>query len=228
MTFNLTKHHRHSIRLHGYDYSQSGAYFITLCVQGRECLFGEIVNGEMRLNDAGEFAKRCWIGISEHFPHVKLDEFVIMPNHVHGILIIHNFPAVGIDVAGATDPVALAHAPHCPNRATGSVAPIRDGDKNKLRKRPNGPSIGSLGAIIGQYKSVISKRINAMHQTPGKIRWQRDFYDRIGRNDNELFCIRQYISNNPMQWEKDTENPISKLPRYVAMPNPQRRYKENK
>ena len=223
MTFNLAKRHRHSIRLRGHDYSQPGAYFITLCVQDRECLFGEIINGEMKLNNVGKFAKMCWIAIPDHFPRVKLDEFVIMPNHVHGILIIRDFPAMGIDV-GATDPVALAREPRCPDRAIDPVTPTTDGNKNKLRKRPNGPSAGSIGAIIGQYKSVISKRINTIHQTPGKIRWQRDFYDRISRNENELFRIRQYISNNPMQWDKDTENPISKQPRYVALLNPKKHY----
>ena len=198
-------HNRRSIRLPGYDYSQPGYYFVTICIHDRkQNLFGDVVGVEMLENEYGSIFRNELLTTGKMRPNVIIDTFVIMPNHVHGILVIRDFPAVGIVIVGAA----------------GSVAPTKKDDKNELRQRPNGPSIGSLGAIIGQYKSVISKRINAMHQTPGKIRWQRDFYDRIGRNDNELFCIRQYISNNPMQWDKDTENPISKSPRHVAMPNP--------
>ena len=83
------RHHRRSIRLKGHDYTQPGAYFVTICTRDRECLFGHMVNGEMRLNDAGEIARRCWEGIPDHFPSVELDAFVIMPNHVHGIIVIH-------------------------------------------------------------------------------------------------------------------------------------------
>jgi putative transposase len=86
------EHHRRSIRLSGYDYSQPGAYFVTLCAKNRECLFGEIVNGEMRLNDAGRMAQQCWNEIPNHFPHALLDQFVIMPNHIHGIIFIVDSP----------------------------------------------------------------------------------------------------------------------------------------
>nr|WP_235269774.1 transposase [Geoalkalibacter subterraneus] len=82
------RRNRRSIRLQGYDYSQAGAYFVTVCTQNRECLFGDIVNGEMRLNEAGNIARQCWDDIPIHFPHVDLDEFVIMPNHIHGIVVI--------------------------------------------------------------------------------------------------------------------------------------------
>jgi len=92
---NPQKRHRRSIRLKGYDYSQAGAYFITIVTQDRACLFGEVVDGEMRLNEAGRIAERCWRAIPDHFPHVRLDEFVIMPNHVHGILWI-------VDAMGTT------------------------------------------------------------------------------------------------------------------------------
>jgi putative transposase len=221
MPFNPAEHHRHSIRLRGYDYSRPGAYFVTLCVRGRECLFGKIENGDIVLNDAGEFAKMCWVAIPEHFPHVKLDEFVIMPDHVHGILIFRDFPAV---IAGATESVAPEHGIlHYPNWTTNftnwtteSVAPTGDDGKNELRKRPHGPATGSLGAIIGQYKSVVTKRINALYQTPGKIRWQRDFYDHIGRDAKELFRIRKYIRENPVKWFDDGENPSGKAPTILA------------
>lgn len=90
MTYNPEKHHRRSIRLQGYDYSQPGGYFITICTHNRKCLFGDVVNGEMILNAFGDIVKNCWLEIPEHFPHVGLDEYVIMPDHVHGIIIIKN------------------------------------------------------------------------------------------------------------------------------------------
>ena len=86
MTYNPNIHHRKSIRLKGYDYTQAGLYFITICCQNRECLFGNIINGEMILNDAGNIANECWLAIPNHFPNVVLHEFVIMPNHIHGII----------------------------------------------------------------------------------------------------------------------------------------------
>ena len=100
MKYDPSRHHRRSIRLKGYDYSQAGAYFITLCAQDRECLFGEVVDGEMRLNDAGRMIESVWNEIPLFYPGVDIDEFAVMPNHVHGIVIL----------AGATpgDPVGAA------------------------------------------------------------------------------------------------------------------------
>jgi len=88
MKYNPDIHHRRSIRLRDYDYSQAGAYFITICAHNRECLFGEIADGAMRLNAAGEIAMQCWQEIPLHFPHSALDEWVIMPNHLHGIVVL--------------------------------------------------------------------------------------------------------------------------------------------
>jgi len=88
MKYNPDIHHRRSIRLQGYDYSSPGAYFVTMCTHNRECLFGEIANGKMRLNELGKIASQCWLAIPDHFPHARLGAFVIMPNHVHGIIWI--------------------------------------------------------------------------------------------------------------------------------------------
>ena len=99
MKYSPEIHHRRSIRLKGYDYSQAGAYFVTICTQSRECLFGEIVDGGMRLNSAGDITCQCWDDIPTHFPHVDLDAFVVMPNHVHGIVVITDVGAN--DVVGA-------------------------------------------------------------------------------------------------------------------------------
>jgi putative transposase len=95
MTFNPAKHHRHSIRLPEYDYTQPGAYFVTICVKNRDCLFGEIVNGEMRLNEYGEIVTEKWRWLAQQYPYVKLDEFIVMPNHFHGILWIRDISRRG-------------------------------------------------------------------------------------------------------------------------------------
>jgi len=89
------KHNRHSIRLQGYDYTRPGVYFITIVAHDRKCLFGEIVNGDMRMNECGEMAQQCWLEIPNHFPQTQLDEYIIMPDHIHGIIIINDFPIVG-------------------------------------------------------------------------------------------------------------------------------------
>ncbi len=94
MKYDPEKHHRRSIRLGGYDYSQPGAYFITLCTHNRQCLFGDVVNGKMVLNGYGKIVEHCWLEIPQHFEHVELDEYVVMPNHIHGIIIIKNVGAI--------------------------------------------------------------------------------------------------------------------------------------
>jgi REP element-mobilizing transposase RayT len=109
VTFDPDKHHRRSIRIKGYDYSRAGAYFVTICTHGRECLFGEIMDGEMRLNDAGQAAQAEWVRLPERFQSIELDEFVIMPNHLHGIILVG---------AGLAPPDGGA-----PNRGAASSAP---------------------------------------------------------------------------------------------------------
>ena len=101
---NPEYHHRRSIRLKGYDYSQAGAYFVTMCTQHRECLFGEIVDGKMRLNEYGQIVQQCWMEIPQHYQNVQLDEYVVMPNHVHGIIIINEFD---ISTVGAIQELPL-------------------------------------------------------------------------------------------------------------------------
>ena len=167
------KHFRHSIRLSGYDYAQPGAYFITLCTYQRECLFGEITDGKMRLNKLGKVVMECWQWLSKQYPHLTMDEWVVMPNHLHGIIVI-------VDAA-------------C--RGGSRTAPT-----NLARHKP-------LGRLIGAFKTVSTKRINAIRDTPNLPVWQRNYYEHIIRDDEELNRIRQYIADNPMQWEMDSENP---------------------
>jgi len=180
MKYNPDKHHRRSIRLKGYDYSQPGAYYITVVTHGRECLFGEIVDGNMILNDAGKFARKCWVEIPKHFPHTDLDEFIIMPNHVHGIIVIvENDKNVG--------------AIH--------VLPLRESPMQRRKM--------ILPKIIGRFKMNTAKHINKMRNSPGVRVWQRNYWEHVIRNENELNRIREYIINNPLQWEMDKENSAS-------------------
>lgn len=173
-------HHRRSIRLQGYDYSQAGAYYITICTQKRACLFGQIVDGEMVLNEYGEIVKTEWLKTSKIRRNITLDEFVIMPNHLHGIIII-------------TEKNEMANIVGAIHR----IAPT-----NEIQQPPRLQS-GSMGAIIGQYKSIITKRINQIRDTPGFSVWQRNYYEHIIRNENELNRIRKYILNNPANWLND-------------------------
>ena len=181
MKYNPEIHHRRSIRLKGYDYSQAGAYFVTVCTQNRECLFGEIVDGEMRLNEVGRIADEQWYALPQRFPQLELDAYVVMPNHIHAIFII----TVGASLAGAPDDGMV--------RATARVAP-------------------TVGNIIGAYKSLCVHHALACckHHDPGRFLgpiWQRNYWERIIRNETELNHIRGYIQNNPAQWELDKLHP---------------------
>jgi len=181
MPYDPNRHHRRSIRLKGYDYSQAGAYFITLCTQDRACLFGKVVNGEMRLNHAGRMVLAEWNRLPERFPQVVLDAFVVMPNHVHGILVIADpAPTVGATV-GATPTVG----------ATTRVAP-------------------TVGNIIGAFKSRVTveyiRGVKTSGWPPFRGRlWQRNYYEHIIRNERALNAIRQYIMENPRRWQMDRE-----------------------
>ncbi len=218
--FDPQRHHRRSIRLKGYDYTQQGAYFVTLVTQGRECLFGEIVNGEMRLNEFGAFVAACWKELPQHFRNADLDEFVMMPNHLQGIVVLM-WDAYG-DGRGRgealTDTsayrVTSANVNASPQQsdpfashetsANANASPLR---ASTAPERPHGTKPRSLNAIVQNFKSVTSRKINQRRDTQGTIIWQRDYFERVIRNENELNKIREYILNNPAAWESDNENP---------------------
>ncbi len=181
------KHHRRSIRLKGYDYSRAGAYFVTICTQNRECLFGDIVDGEMMLNDAGRMVDAVWNAMPKYYTGVDVDLFQIMPNHIHGIIII-----VGAGPCACPDgPCA------CPDMG-----------------QPQGvaPTGLSLPDVVHRFKTITTKQYiegvkqHGWSRFDGKL-WQRNYYEHIVRNENELNRIRQYIADNPAKWEYDHENP---------------------
>jgi len=178
----INLHHRKSIRLKNYDYSLPGEYFITLCTHDKVCMFGEAIEDEMRLTPTGEIAKRCWEEIPKHFPNVELDEHIIMPNHIHGIIIIN--PLVGVDN----------------HNSSVGVEYIQPLPKTFQHVIPN-----SLGSIIRSYKAAISRECRK--QKYSDFSWQRNYYEHIIRNDKDLNNIREYISNNPIKWCLDENNP---------------------
>jgi REP element-mobilizing transposase RayT len=200
MTYNPDIHHRHSIRLKDYDYAQAGAYFVTICAWQPECLFGEIVNGEMVLNDMGRIVKSVWSGLPEHFTKINLDECMIMPNHFHGILHISE----SIEVVGAKQ--GLSALPAFDLRGNQGKA----GGALALPLHPlRGSVSGSLCSIVQNFKSVSTRKINKLRDNPGCPVWQRNYYERVIRNEDELSRAREYIVNNPMKWELDKENTVN-------------------
>lgn len=197
--FDPQKHHRRSIRLPEYDYSQAGAYYVTIVTWRRECLFGAVVNGEMKLNRYGEIVQWEWLELSKRLQFIELGAFVIMPNHAHGILIFR--PIVGATRQGLT----LTRAGKIPLLPT-----TPDGiDGSPL---PRGPKPMSLGAVIAQFKSRVTKRlwkIPSLNETPI---WQRNYYEHIIRNEKDLQAKTDYINSNPMLWDEDDDNPINIKP----------------
>lgn len=196
MTYNPEIHHRHSIRLKDFDYSRVGAYFITICAWQRECLFGEIVNGVMMHNDMGGIVLEEWQRTGEIRENIILDECMVMPNHFHGIIFI-------TDNVGATPTARPA--------VIGNDAECCQANPQILTPHQNGPVAGSIGAMLAQFKAMVTKRINVIRNNPGCPAWQRNYYERIIRNDYELCCDREYIINNPIKWELDNENPANHL-----------------
>lgn len=184
MTYNPEIHHRRSVRLKDYDYSQTGVYFVTICTHDRSRLFGNIAaDGEMRCNAYGEIVYQEWGRLQELRQNVELDAFVVMPNHVHGIVVIW---AEDDGQTGRTDS----------QRATWArrASPLQ---------RPAGVLPDSLGAIVGGYKSAVTREINRRRDTPGASVWQRSYHDVIVRNEAMLNELRQYVISNPAQWAED-------------------------
>ena len=180
MTVDPEIHRRRSIRLKGYDYGSVGAYFVTVCTKNRICFFGKVEDEEMVLNDSGRMIQTKWLELPHRFSHIRLDEFIVMPNHFHGIIIINNDENVGAPLVGA------------PGAGT--------------RPAP------TLGDMVGAFESITTNAyIRGVKQRrwppfPGKL-WQRNYHDRIIRDEDELNRIREYIIYNPVKWSDDEDNP---------------------
>ena len=182
--YNPLIHHRRSIRLKGYDYAQEGLYFITICCFENKHLFGKIVDGVMVLNDAGKIAEKCWLEIPEHFKNVVLHEFVIMPNHVHGILEI-----VG---EGANNENIMKGAKN--------FSPVQDNIPKNISSRFISPS-RTIGSVVRGFKIGVTKWMR-QHTDVVNV-WHRNYYDIIIRNEQSYNNISKYIVNNPINWRDD-------------------------
>ncbi len=179
---------RTSIRLRTWDYREPAAYFVTICTHRRAHLFGRVVDKEMVVNEYGEIVREEWFHTAEMRPNVELfeHEFVVMPNHIHGIIWIlpDDTSSVG----------ATCRSPLQPS------------------SRPKGPPSASLGAIIAGFKSAVTRRINQRRGTPGARVWQRNYWEHIIRNQRALDAIRRYIVYNPLRWAYDRYNPDATAP----------------
>ncbi|MFA6551544.1 MAG: transposase [Patescibacteria group bacterium] len=175
--------YRKSNRLTGYDYRMDGMYFVTICTQDKESYFGRVENGKMLLNKYGEIIKRQWLWLARQYRYVKLNQFAIMPNHLHGIIFINKSKIIGADYKN--------------NVGTG-----RDLSLHPTYLLPPKPK--SLSDIVGAFKTTSSKLIHQIGLT--QFRWQRSFYDHIIRNEKSLGQIRNYIYYNPIKWETDRNN----------------------
>jgi len=191
MKYNPQIHHRRSIRLKGYDYGQLGVYFITLCTHNKECWFGEIRDSQMCLNQLGKIVTQEWLRTPEIRPEIALDEWIVMPNHLHGIIIITNpnpspHPA---NPVGAHRRAPSSHHVSNPQRAP-----------SQFRRYSN-----SLPSIIAGFKSVTTKRINILRETPRIPLWQRNYYESVVCDTEHLEHVRNYIRANPSCWKDDSE-----------------------
>jgi REP element-mobilizing transposase RayT len=182
-------HHRRSIRLQRYDYAQAGAYFVTICTQNRECLLGEVVDGEMILNDAGRTVQSMWDSLPDRFPFIELDQFGVMPNHVHGIIVL------------------TGRHPTMDDRPHPTL-----GDHKDRPYKARGTHAGTIGRVVQAFKSVtihgygVGVRHHRWPTFDGRL-WQRNYHEHIIRDEDSLNRIREYIAANPLRWELDRENP---------------------
>ena len=182
--YDRHRHHRRSIRLPGYDYGQPGAYFVTICTYRRSCVLGGIHDGRMRLSECGRIVTDCWNDLERHYPDVSLESFVVMPNHIHGIIL-------------------LDHNPDSGTRATAAQG---------AGLKPAPTTVHGLSEVVRAFKTFSSRRINKTRRSPGVPAWQRNYYERIMRDENELNTVRQYILDHPQRWHEDPENPRNRLP----------------
>ncbi len=196
MKYDPVVHHRRSVRLKDYDYSKAGAYFLTICTWNKECILGGVDNEKIELSEYGKTVFEEWHQSSRIRKEMDLDEFVIMPNHIHGIVIIH-------------DTITEQHHAVVNGKLsienTGQTSNVGANGRSPLRMKTK-----SISSFMAGFKSSVTKRINQIRSTPGAPFWQRNYYEYIIRGEKELNAIREYIRYNPLRWNEDTENPNRK------------------
>lgn len=212
---------RRTTRIPEYDYTQQGAYFITICTHLKKHIFGEIKSGNMNLSPLGEIAYYQWLQLPNRFSNIELDAFVIMPNHIHGIIIItkNNNPTPRRGEAGESrhnsppkNPISPVYpeimflacegSPDLSNRVS-SQALTSNSYPPTISPSPHGTVSGSISAIIQNYKSLTSRKINTLLRSKNNPVWQRNFYEHIIRDETDYDRIVEYIDNNPISWSDD-------------------------
>jgi len=196
--YNPKIHYRQSIRLKDYDYTSDGAYFLTICAQNKEHRFGDIIDGKMILNPAGEMIRKWLRELENKFKNISLDEYIIMPNHIHLIIFIMNV-VVGVDLCVNPENTTKQNLSHIQGRHTG------------LSLRPAQQQT-NISQIIQWFKTMTTneyiRNVKQNNWEPfDKKIWQRNYYDRIIRSEKELDKIKKYIFENPSKWELDRNNP---------------------
>lgn len=185
--FDSPQNRRKSIRLKNYDYSTPGYYFVTICTRERECILGEVKRAQVILNRTGQIVLSAWQGLPARFPFIELDAFVVMPNHVHGVIVLK------------------------PRRGEPCVRPKRGDHKDRPYPTPRGTPAFSLARIIQAFKSLSTRQW--LQDSPPEIShantklWQQNYYEHVIRRDESLEKIRQYILENPLKWDLDEDNP---------------------
>ncbi len=175
---------RKSRRFKDHDYSHPGAYFFTICTENKECIFGEVIGGITYLNQFGEIAKEEWLKSADIRREIDFDEWIIMPNHLHGIIFINDFYFWDRQLSGKDNSVLIG--------------------KSKLIRLPK-----SLSTFVSGFKAAVSRRINDLRSTPGATVWQNNYNDHVIRDKEDLETKRNYIIENPMRWWEDRLNPVN-------------------
>lgn len=199
MRYDPERRHRQSLRLRGFDYAQPGAYFVTICTQGRVCAFGDIEGGEMRLNSVGRIVEEAWDELPSRFPGTELDERMVMPNHVHGIIVLDGPESsarpgtLADDTGESARVVGAAGAIHRAHTVRGGAPKAAEGDRSRV------------GEIVRAFKALAARRVRLNGAT--EFAWQRNYYEHVIRSEGSLCLIREYIVNNAALWAEDRENP---------------------
>jgi putative transposase len=187
MTYDARLHHRRSIRLKDYDYAQQGAYYLTICIHERRFCLGEVEAGQVRLSDAGQMVNSWWVELAEKFKGIELDYYVVMPNHIHGIVVIGG-DGVGADLG------------------------VRPREEWQIKRGQTQRSAPTLGEMVQWFKTMSTNDYIRNVKTGSfprfnKYFWQRNYYEHVIRNDEDLNRAREYIQLNPLKWEEDDLNP---------------------
>jgi len=186
LKYDPERHHRRSIRLAGYDYSEPGAYFVTICTHNKELLLED--------EQVKQIVRSAWGALPARFAHLTLDEFVTMPNHIHGIIILTPQPEAPLDRGAASSAPTLDRTDAPPIKGAASSAPTA------------GARVPTLGQVVRAFKSVSAIAANRRLDRSGTF-WQRNYYEHIIRDEDELNVVRQYIRDNPLKWDQDPDNP---------------------